>query len=87
MRNKFEEFHISRCKALGMDLLDIKSELDRKGDGYVYSMADDGWTYWKASREAQHISLPSKETTWPDGTELVDLRKVEDAIHSQGIQC
>ena len=32
MREDFEAWHIEQCKADGMDLRDISSELDRNGD-------------------------------------------------------
>ena len=46
MREEFEAWHIEQCKADGMDLRDISSELDRIGDGYVYIGAQYAWAGW-----------------------------------------
>ena len=58
MREEFEAWHIKQCEADGMDLRDIRSELDRNGDGYVYIGAQYAWRGWKASRAALCIELP-----------------------------
>ena len=58
MREDFEAWHIEQCKADGMDLRDISSELDRNGDGYVYIGAHYAWRGWKASRAALCVELP-----------------------------
>ena len=58
MREEFEAWHIKQCEADGMDLRDIRSELDRNGDGYVYIGAQYAWAGWKASRAALCVELP-----------------------------
>ena len=58
MREEFEAWHIKQCEADGMDLRDISSELDRNGDGYVYTGAQYAWRGWKASRAALCVELP-----------------------------
>ena len=60
MREEFEAWHIKQCEADGMDLRDISSELDRNGDGYVYTGAQYAWRGWKASRAALVVELPEK---------------------------
>ena len=58
MREEFEAWHIEQCKANGMDWRDLSSELDRDGDGYVYTDAQYAWRGWKASRASLCIELP-----------------------------
>ena len=58
IREEFEAWHIKQCEADGMDLRDIRSELDRNGDGYVYIGAQYAWRGWKASRAALCVELP-----------------------------
>ena len=58
MREEFEAWHIEQCKADGMDWRDLSSELDRDGDGYVYTDAQYAWRGWKASRASLCIELP-----------------------------
>lgn len=65
MREEFEAWHIKQCEADGMDLRDIRSELDRNGDGYVYIGAQYAWAGWKASRAALCVELPSKMRSEP----------------------
>ena len=60
MREEFEAWHINQCEADGMDLRDLSSELDRNGDGYVYTGAQYAWRGWKASRAALCVELPSR---------------------------
>ena len=60
MREEFEAWHIEQCKAGGMVCRDLSSELDRDGDGYVYTGAQYAWRGWKASRAALCVELPSK---------------------------
>lgn len=57
MREEFEAWHIEQCKADGMDWRDLSSELDRDGDGYVYTGAQYAWRGWKASRSALCVEL------------------------------
>ncbi|GAB3215803.1 hypothetical protein [Pseudaeromonas pectinilytica] len=40
---------------------------------------------WQASRAALCVNLPTNETTWPDGTELVDRKQVETSIDAAGV--
>ena len=58
MREEFEDWYIEQCKADGMDWRDLSSELDRDGDGYVYTGAQHAWRGWKASRAALRVELP-----------------------------
>ena len=58
MREEFEAWHIEQCKADGMDWRDLSSELDRDGDGYVYTGAHYAWRGWKAPRAALCVELP-----------------------------
>lgn len=58
MREEFEAWHTEQCKADGMDWRDLSSELDRDGDGYVYTGAQYSWRAWKASRAALCVELP-----------------------------
>ena len=58
MREEFEAWHIKQCEADGMDLRELSSELDRNGDGYVYTGAQYAWRGWKASRDALCVELP-----------------------------
>ena len=58
MREEFEAWHIEQCKANGMDWRDLSSELDRDGDGYVYTDAQYAWRGWKASRALLCVELP-----------------------------
>ena len=58
MREEFEAWHIKQCEADGMDLRELSCELDRNGDGYVYTGAQYAWRGWKASRAALRVELP-----------------------------
>ena len=58
MREEFEVWHIKQCEADGMDLRDLSCELDRNGDGYVYTGAQYAWRGWKASRASLCVELP-----------------------------
>ena len=58
MREEFEAWHIKQCEADGMDLRELSCELDRNGDGYVYTGAQYAWRGWKASRAALLVELP-----------------------------
>ena len=58
MREEFEAWHIKQCEADGMDLRELSCELDRNGDGYVYTGAQYAWRGWKASRAALCVELP-----------------------------
>ena len=58
MREEFEVWHIKQCEADGMDLRELSCELDRNGDGYVYTGAQYAWRGWKASRAALCVELP-----------------------------
>ena len=58
MREEFEAWHIEQCKADGMDWRDLSSELDRDGDGYVYTDVQYAWRGWKASRALLCVELP-----------------------------
>ena len=40
---------------------------------------------WQASRAALCVNLPTNETTWPDGTELVDRKQVETSMDAAGV--
>ncbi len=40
---------------------------------------------WQASRAALCVNLPTNETTWPDGTELVDRKQVETSMDEAGV--
>jgi len=61
IREEFEAWHIEQCKADGMDLRDLSSELDRDGDGYVYTGAQYAWRGWKASRAEMCVDMPEEE--------------------------
>ena len=41
---------------------------------------------WQASRAALCVNLPTNETTWPDGTELVDRERVEKSMDVAGVR-
>ena len=40
---------------------------------------------WQALRAALCVNLPTNETTWPDGTELVDRKQVETSMDAAGV--
>ena len=79
MREDFEAWHIEQCKADGMDWRDLSSELDRDGDGYVYTGAQYAWRGWKASREALCVELPRCCNEEQDSYRLNIIDSLDDA--------
>lgn len=81
IREEFEAWHIEQCKAAEMDWRDLGSELDRDGDGYVYTGAQSAWRGWKASRAALCVELPDGD----NGGQDTNLIAVEIALDNAGV--
>ena len=83
IREEFEAWHIEQCKAAGMDWKDLSSELDRDGDGYVYTDAQYAWRGWKASRATLCVELPCS-LGYPNN-DMVYLSDVEERLEKAGV--
>lgn len=79
MRKEFEAWHIEQCKANGMDWIDLSSELDRDGDGYVYADAQCAWRGWRASRAALCVQMPRCCNEEQDSYRLSIIDSLDDA--------
>lgn len=91
MREEFEAWHVKQCEADGMDLRDIRSELDRNGDGYVYIGAQYAWRGWKASRASLRVELPDGSYCGFEGDSfhayMCGVESCKDILDEAGVSC
>ena len=82
MRDGFESW----CLANGYTLRPAETNcgIIIEGD-YGHPTVQIAWQAWQASRAALCVNLPTNETTWPDGTELVDRKQVETSMDAAGV--
>lgn len=85
MREEFEAWHVEQCKADGMDWYDLSSELDRDGDGYVYTGAKYAWRGWQASRAALCVELPIQYQAPLVDEPAMDADEVRWALEESGV--